>query len=81
MTDTLDPQYVYQDHLSTNQPDTLNYQGTDYTFQFFGPQRGNTGNWLEVTREYGVAKKFGVGGWKRTCRRSRKQRMSTWRKR
>lgn len=61
MTDTLEPHYLYQDHLSTNQPHTLNYKGTGYTFQFHGPQLGTTGNWLEVTREDGVAKKFGPG--------------------
>ena len=61
MTQTLEPLYLYRDHLEGNEPRTLNYKDTDYTFQFFGPQRGNNGNWLEVTREDGVAKKFGAG--------------------
>ena len=61
MTDTLDPHYLYQDHLSTNQPHTLNHKGTNYTLQFHGPTLGTTGNWLEVTREDGAAKKFGPG--------------------
>jgi hypothetical protein len=56
-----DPHYFYKDHLATNQPHTLNYKGTNYTFQFHGPRLGVKRNWLEVTREDGVARKFGPG--------------------
>jgi hypothetical protein len=52
---------LYRDHLRGNQPYTLLYKGVSYTFQFHGPDIGLTGNWLEVTREDGVAKKFGGG--------------------
>ena len=61
MTETLEPYYFYQDHLSTNQLHTLNYKGTNYTLQCHGPQLGTAGNWLKVAREDGAAKKFGPG--------------------
>jgi hypothetical protein len=51
---------LYKEHLSGNQPYTLVYKGISYTFQFHGPVTGSD-NWLEVTREDGVAKKFGWG--------------------
>ena len=52
---------LYRNHLEGNQPHTLTYKGTEYTFQFHGPNIGTTGNWLEVTREDGKAMKFGAG--------------------
>ena len=52
---------LYRWHLETNQPHTIHYKGKDYVFQFHGPTQGTIGNWLEVTREAGVAKKFGPG--------------------
>ena len=51
----------YRDKLHHNQPHTVNYNGLNYTFQFHGPDIGKTGNWLEVTREDGIKKKFGAG--------------------
>jgi hypothetical protein len=56
-----DPQNLYRDKLKDNKPHTISYKGTDYTFQFHGPDIGTIGNWLEVTREDGVVKKFGAG--------------------
>ena len=61
MSDWPEPTALYFDHLSGNQPDTLTYKGVGYTFQFHGPRLGKTGNWLQVTREDGVTKKFGAG--------------------
>ena len=61
MNKELEPHFMYADHLRENQPHTVCYQGTNYTFQFHGPTLGTTGNWLEVTREDGVARKFGSG--------------------
>ena len=52
---------LYREHLENNEPHSLAYKGTEYTFQFHGPIMGTIGNWLEVTREDGVAKKFGPG--------------------
>ena len=52
---------LYRNHLEDNQPHTLNYRGTNYTFQFHGPKLGKTGNWLQVTREDGEVRKFGSG--------------------
>lgn len=51
---------LYKEHLQDNEPHTLVYKGVSYTFQFHGPKTGS-GSWLEVTREDGVAKKFGWG--------------------
>jgi hypothetical protein len=61
MNKELEPYYLYKEHLSENQPHTVCYQGTNYTFQFHGPTLGLTGNWLEVIREDGVVRKFGSG--------------------
>ena len=60
MSDWPEPTALYFDHLSGNQPYTLTYKGVGYTFQFHGPKVG-CDNWLEVTREDGVARKFGFG--------------------
>jgi len=41
MNKELEPHFMYADHLRENQPHTVCYQGTNYTFQFHGPTLGS----------------------------------------